>query len=799
MWAIYGFRYLPSASPTWVYDLQTDAQVQREVPKLASVVTWIDRHHLVPNVFSQGFLFGQAKAQVRPAFLNGEINDRGWWYYFPVAFAIKTPIAILALIAGGLVLVALRWRQLGLQDVLFVVLPIAVYTAAAMATRLNIGLRHLLPIYPLLLLLVAAAAKALLDRGRAGTIVLAAALAVGAVEFGRNYPDNLAFFNAFVGGPARGSEYLVDSNLDWGQDLKPLKAWMDANHVPHINLAYFGTAYPPYYGIDATYLAGVGVLPARRERAAARVRRRERHGAAGRVPRRPGARVLPVVRSTGRPSRASGTRSSCTGSSSPGGRASTMSAKKPKRPRATQPTQPQTAPAVRPSASPQLWLLFAGLVLLTLAVYYPAWHGGMLWDDDAHITRVDLRSLSGLWRIWFDVGATQQYYPAAHSAFWVFYQLWGDNTLGYHLANIVLHASSAFLVAVILRRLAIPGAVLAALIFAVHPVNVESVAWMTELKNTLSGVCYLGAALMYLRFDESRERRWYALAAGLFVLALFSKTVTATLPAALLVIFWWQRGRIRWREDVVPLLPFFATGVAGGLLTSVGRARADRRRGPGVSVHARRAGLIAGRAFWFYLGKLVWPADLIFIYPRWQVSQQVAWQYAYPTRARRAGRRRCGGTGRDRARRSRPSSSSRARCFRRSASSTSTRSSTRSSPITFSTSPASGSSSSLRGGGDAGGQLADGRVGRDRRAARARRDQSEPPVRGCGDAVSHDAQPESVVLDGVHQSREAAAGGGPGAGRRSAAARGGRDAISVRRCGSSPASRRRTTTSARCC
>jgi hypothetical protein len=256
IWAIYGFRYAPSATPGWTYELQTDAQVQREVPRLASVVTWIDRHHLVPNVFSQGFLFGQAKAQVRPAFLNGEINDRGWWYYFPFAFVIKTPIAILVLMGGGLVLVAARWRQLGALDVLCVVVPIAVYTGAAMATRLNIGLRHLLPVYPLLLLLVAAAAKELLSRGRAGTIALAAALVIGAVEFGRNYPDNLAFFNSFAGGPEHGSEYLVDSNLDWGQDLKPLKGWMDANHVSHINLAYFGTAYPPYYGIDATYLPG---------------------------------------------------------------------------------------------------------------------------------------------------------------------------------------------------------------------------------------------------------------------------------------------------------------------------------------------------------------------------------------------------------------------------------------------------------------------------------------------------------------------------------------------------------------
>jgi len=274
--------------------------------------------------------------------------------------------------------------------------------------------------------------------------------------------------------------------------------------------------------------------------------------------------------------------------------------------------------------------LFAGLVLLTLAVYYPVWHGGMLWDDDAHMTRADLRSIGGLWRIWFDVGATQQYYPAVHSAFWLFSQLWGENTLGYHLVNIVLHASSAFLVALILRRLAIPGGVLAALIFAVHPVHVESVAWITELKNTLSGVCYLAAALLYLRYDESRDRRWYAAAAGLFVFALLSKTVTATLPAALLVIFWWKRGRIGWREDVVPLLPFFAVGIAGGLLTAwVERAQIGAE-GPAFQFTFIERCLIAGRAFWFYLGKLVWPANLIFIYPRWQVSQQVAWQYAYP-------------------------------------------------------------------------------------------------------------------------------------------------------------------------
>src|SRR5262245_40428765 len=117
------------------------------------------------------------------------------------------------------------------------------------------------------------------------------------------------------------------------------------------------------------------------------------------------------------------------------------------------------------------WPLMAGLILAALAAYSPAWHGTMLWDDDAHLTRPALRSLSGLARIWFDVGATQQYYPVTHSAFWVMHRLWGDDTVGYHVLNILLHATSAFLLSVLLRRLDVPGARLAAVIFALHPVQ----------------------------------------------------------------------------------------------------------------------------------------------------------------------------------------------------------------------------------------------------------------------------------------------------------------------------------------
>ena len=141
------------------------------------------------------------------------------------------------------------------------------------------------------------------------------------------------------------------------------------------------------------------------------------------------------------------------------------------------------------------WLFAAALVAAVFLVYQPAWQGGLIWDDAQHVTRPELRSWHGLYRIWFDIRATPQYYPLVHTAFWTEHKLWGDATLGYHLVNIFLHATAALMVALILRRLAIPGAYLAAAIFALHPVQVESVAWITELKNTLSGVLYLGAAL----------------------------------------------------------------------------------------------------------------------------------------------------------------------------------------------------------------------------------------------------------------------------------------------------------------
>jgi tetratricopeptide (TPR) repeat protein len=277
-----------------------------------------------------------------------------------------------------------------------------------------------------------------------------------------------------------------------------------------------------------------------------------------------------------------------------------------------------------------LWpLVFAA----TLLVYLPALQGGLLWDDNGHLTKPALQSLRGLGRIWFELGATQQYYPVLHSAFWLEHRLWGDATLGYHLVNVCFHASSACLLAVLLRRLFGSGLRgfewLAALLFALHPVSVESVAWISEQKNTLSTLFYLLAALAYLRFDSGRNWRYYGAATALFILAVLSKTVAATLPAALLVIAWWKRGSLCGRRDVLPLVPWLAFGAAAGALTAWVEHRFIGLQSADFNLDPLQRCLLAGRVVWFYLGKLFWPADLLFMYPRWRVNAGAPAQYLY--------------------------------------------------------------------------------------------------------------------------------------------------------------------------
>ena len=284
---------------------------------------------------------------------------------------------------------------------------------------------------------------------------------------------------------------------------------------------------------------------------------------------------------------------------------------------------------------------FLGATLIYCAVvaaYLPAITGKLIIDDRDYVTPPPLRSLAGLGQIWFKVGATQaSYYPVLHTAFWFEHVLWGDWPPAYHLLNLLLHATAACLFVLVLRNLQLTGAYFAGMVFALHPVCVESVAWISEQKNTLSTVfCLPGSSAVYLHFDKSRDSPGrsvfsYILATVLFGLALLSKSVTATAagnpPGRFL---WWRRGRLKWRRDIVPLLPWFVLGAAAGIFTSWVERNYVGAKGSDFSMSFIARVLVAGRAVWFYLGKLFWPANLTFIYPRWKVNVEAPWQYLFP-------------------------------------------------------------------------------------------------------------------------------------------------------------------------
>jgi Flp pilus assembly protein TadD len=295
------------------------------------------------------------------------------------------------------------------------------------------------------------------------------------------------------------------------------------------------------------------------------------------------------------------------------------------------------------------WIASAALVLLTFAAYSPAVRNGFIWDDDAYVTdNPALRSAAGLDQIWTDPAAVPlpQYYPVTFTTFWVEHHLWGGRPAGYHVDNVLLQAVNAVLLWLLLKRLDIPGAWFAAAVFAVHPVGVESVAWITERKNVLSTAFYLGAFLIYplqagsevLRRAGSaaqntrvlaRRLRYFA-AFCLFLPALFSKTVTASLPAAILLVVYWQTGRVR-PGDVLRLIPFFVAGIVMGTVTSDWERVHVGATGPEWSsiTFADRI-LISGRAVWFYFGKIIWPNPLSFIYPRWSIDAGQLWQWTFP-------------------------------------------------------------------------------------------------------------------------------------------------------------------------
>jgi len=278
-------------------------------------------------------------------------------------------------------------------------------------------------------------------------------------------------------------------------------------------------------------------------------------------------------------------------------------------------------------------------ILGVVMAYSPALTGGFIWDDDNYVTNnKTLRSNTGLKDIWLKPGSTTQYYPLVHTTFWLEYQLWELHPFGYHLINLVFHIANALLLWRILVYLKIPWGWIAAAVFALHPVHVESVAWVTERKNVLSGFFYFCSLLLYLKFHDKyldkqcplKEKTVsYFSSFIFFICALLSKTVTCSLPAVLIIILWWKR-RFKSLKSLLLLSPYFIIGFILGTKTVFLEKYDVGAIGREWDYSFLERCLIAGRALWFYLVKIIWPDPLIFVYERWEINGQDFIHYLYP-------------------------------------------------------------------------------------------------------------------------------------------------------------------------
>src|SRR5438874_2559967 len=276
------------------------------------------------------------------------------------------------------------------------------------------------------------------------------------------------------------------------------------------------------------------------------------------------------------------------------------------------------------SSRARAFIFGVGLAAVTIFAYRPAWHGGFLWDDDAYIINNELLTAPDGWqRIWFSLDSPSQYFPFTYSTFRIERALWGLNTTGYHWVNLLLHIGNALLVWAVLARLRVSGSWLAAAIFALHPVQVESVAWITERKNVLMAFFFLLTLLGWIAFvGERTRRRWifYCLALIFYVLALSAKATACTLPAALFLIVWLQNKPIMMRR-LIQIVPFVILGIGMGLLAVWWeRYHQGTNRAVFTFLSPIERILVASRAVWFYLSKIFWPSNLTFIYPRWNIS-----------------------------------------------------------------------------------------------------------------------------------------------------------------------------------
>jgi len=292
------------------------------------------------------------------------------------------------------------------------------------------------------------------------------------------------------------------------------------------------------------------------------------------------------------------------------------------------PPPPGPLPSTRTRVALNMLAALA-LSLLVAVCYYPATQGGFVWDDSLLMRAKPIQSPSGLWQVWFEPstidGNEAHYWPVLYTLFWLEHRLWGFTPAGFHIVNVLLHLGVTLLLWRLLLRLAVPGAWVMAMVFAIHPLHAESVSWVIGRKDPLATLFGLACVLAWLRFVEHGHRVSYAWALVWFVLGMLSKTTVVTLPVSLLIWYWWKQGRVT-AADVARVAPLLLVGL-GIMIAEMSYAKGRDHSAFDYSMIERM--LIAAHALWFYVGKLVWPTGLAVIYPRWdiRVMDPLAWGY----------------------------------------------------------------------------------------------------------------------------------------------------------------------------
>jgi len=279
------------------------------------------------------------------------------------------------------------------------------------------------------------------------------------------------------------------------------------------------------------------------------------------------------------------------------------------------------------SSLDQATILRAALIIAVgLWIYSPVYHGAWLWDDDTDIYNNPITlNPAGWWMNWFEPGRLQAYYPIKADTQWVQWRLWGNHTLGYHLTNIVFHLCSALLIWRLLGKIGLRLAWLGGLLFVVHPVTIESVAWIAELKNTISLPPFLLALCCWVEFDKNHRPYDYIFTFGWFVVAVLCKISTALFPALILLYAWWKHGGLKW-SDLKATAPFWIMSLGVGLITlSLHQSHALNDQRDTLNGLLPRLSCV-GMTCLFFVFKAMWPVGMLPIYPAWKFNPLSVWE-----------------------------------------------------------------------------------------------------------------------------------------------------------------------------